>query len=87
MIVAGEPGGSIPSTKRKIEETWNADCYDYYGIADVWAPCATECEEKAGLHVLEDYVLPEVIDPETGDHVGEGECGKLVLTTLKREGR
>ena len=87
VIVAGESGGSIPSTKRKIEETWNADCYDYYGIADVWSPCATECEEKAGLHVLEDYVLPEVIDPETGEHVSEGECGELVLTTLKREGQ
>jgi phenylacetate-CoA ligase len=87
VIVAGEPGGSIPSTKRKIEEAWAADCYDYYGIADIWAPCATECEEKAGLHVLEDYVLPEVIDPETGEQVGEGEKGELVLTTLKREGQ
>jgi len=87
IIVAGEPGGSIASTKRKIEEAWAADCYDYYGIADIWASCAAECEEKAGLHVLEDYVLPEVIDPETGEQVGDGEKGELVLTTLKREGQ
>lgn len=87
VIVAGEPGGSVPSTKRRIEEAWGADCYDYYGIADIWAPCATECEEKAGLHLLEDYVLPEVIDPETGEGVAEGEKGELVLTTLRREGQ
>ncbi len=87
IIVAGEPGGSIASTKSKIERAWAADCYDYYGIADIWASCAAECEEKAGLHILEDYVLPEVIDPETGEQVSEGERGELVLTTLKREGQ
>ncbi len=87
IFVAGEPGGSIPETKRNIEEFWNADVYDYYGLSDIFGACAAMCKEKDGLHWGEDHIYIEVIDPETGEEVPEGERGELVLTSLKKVAR
>jgi len=53
IFVAGEPGGSIPETKRSIEELWQADVYDYYGLSDIFGACAAMCEAKDGLHWAE----------------------------------
>jgi phenylacetate-CoA ligase len=87
IFVAGEPGGSIETTRKRIENLWDADLYDYYGISDIFGACAGECTEKAGLHVAEDHLLVEVIDRETGEHVAEGERGEMYLTTLKKRAR
>lgn len=87
IFVAGEPGGSIPETRARIEGLWNADVYDYYGLSDIFGSCAGMCEEKHGLHWAEDHILVEVLDPETGEPVKEGERGEMVLTTLKKTAR
>lgn len=87
IFVAGEPGGSIENTRKRIENLWDANLYDYYGISDIFGACAGECTEKAGLHVAEDHLLVEVVDLKTGEHVAEGERGEMYLTTLKKRAR
>lgn len=87
IFVAGEPGGSIPETRQRIEALWGASIYDYYGLSDIFGSCAGMCEEKDGLHWAEDHILVEVIDPQSGEPVAEGERGELVLTTLKKSAR
>lgn len=87
IFVAGEPGGSIPETRQRIEELWGAEVYDYYGLSDIFGSCAGMCQEKEGLHWAEDHILVEVINPETGEAVPEGERGEMVLTTLKKSAR
>ncbi len=87
IFVAGEPGGSIPETRTRIEELWGASVYDYYGLSDIFGSCAGMCEEKDGLHWAEDHILVEVLDPVTGAAVAEGDRGEMVLTTLKKRAR
>jgi phenylacetate-CoA ligase len=87
VCVAGEPGGSIPETRQRIEALWGAKVYDYYGLSDIFGSCAGMCEEQHGLHWAEDHILVEVLDPETQEPVPEGERGELVLTTLKKAAR
>ncbi|WP_297812997.1 phenylacetate--CoA ligase family protein [uncultured Finegoldia sp.] len=87
IIVAGEPGGSIEATREKIEELWDADLYDFYGLSDIFGACAGMCEEKDGLHIAEDQILVEVINPETGEVLPEGEIGELVFTSLRKQAR
>ena len=57
IFVAGEPGGSIPETRARIEDLWGASVYDYYGLSDIFGSCAGMCEEKDGLHWAEDHIL------------------------------
>ncbi|WP_319244671.1 phenylacetate--CoA ligase [uncultured Propionivibrio sp.] len=87
IFVAGEPGGSIPETRQRIESLWGASVYDYYGLSDIFGSCAGMCEEKNGLHWAEDHILVEVLDPDSDEPVREGERGELVLTTLKKTAR
>ena len=87
IIVAGEPGGSIEATRRAIEELWDAEVYDFFGISDIFGACAGMCSEKNGLHLAEDHILVEVINPDTLEPVAEGERGEIVLTTLKKSAR
>ena len=84
IIVAGEPGGSIPEVRARIEKLWNARVYDHHGMTEV-GPVSYETTAVPGLLVvIEEAYLAEVIDPATGLEVNEGECGELVLTTLDR---
>lgn len=84
IIVAGEPGGSIPEVRARIEKLWNARVYDHHGMTEV-GPVSYETTAFPGqLVVIEEAYLAEVIDPATGLEVNEGECGELVLTTLDR---
>jgi phenylacetate-CoA ligase len=87
IFVAGEPGGSIPETRQRIEKLWGASVYDYYGLSDIFGSCAGMCEHKHGLHWAEDHIYVEVLDPATGEPVPFGERGELVLTTLKKTAR
>ncbi len=87
IFVAGEPGGSIPETRQRIEALWGAKVYDYYGLSDIFGSCAGMCEEQHGLHWAEDHILVEVLDPETQEPVADGERGELVLTTLRKSAR
>lgn len=85
-IHAGEPGAGIPSTKRKIEEAWGAKCYDHAGATEVGA-WGFECApQPGGMHVNEEEYIAEIIDPQTGEDVREGERGELIITNLGRIG-
>jgi phenylacetate-CoA ligase len=86
VVVAGEPGGSIPATRARIEAAWGARVFDHSGMTEI-GPAAIECQANpAGLHVLEEDYIAEVIDPTTGEPVPAGEGGELVLTNLGRTG-
>ncbi len=87
IIVAGEPGGSIPATRAAIERLWNAELYDFYGISDIYGACAGMCEVRDGLHLVEDQILLEVLNPQTGEPVPDGQPGEMVLTTLTKAAR
>lgn len=86
LIVAGEPGGSIPASRQRIESAWGARVFDHAGMTEV-GPTAIECPESpAGLHILEGRYVAEVIDPASGQPVPAGQLGELVLTNLGRLG-
>ena len=87
IFVAGEPGGSIPETRDNIQKLWDADVYDYFGLSDIFGACAAMCEAKEGLHWAEDHIFTEVVNPDTGEEVQEGERGELILTSLKKVAR
>lgn len=71
--------------RREIEELYGIRAYNSYGLSEICGPgVAFECPEQKGMHVWEDNVLAEIIDPATGAVVPEGEEGELVLTTLDR---
>ena len=82
IIVAGEPGGSIPGTKSRIEEAWGARLYDHTGATEVGAHGFT-CVAQNGVHLNEGEFIAEVIDPLTGKYSDEGE---LVISNLGRLG-
>ncbi|WP_058366517.1 phenylacetate--CoA ligase PaaK [Haloparvum sedimenti] len=82
--------GAEPCTdpmREEIEERLDVNGIDIYGLSEIIGPgVSNECHEaQDGLHLWEDHFYPEVIDPETGEHVEEGEEGELVLTTLSKE--
>ena len=87
IVTAGEPGGSIPSTRSRIQGLWNgARVVDHHGMTEV-GPVSFECPERHGvLHVMESAYIAEVIDPDSGQAVEAGKIGELVLTTLGRTG-
>ena len=74
--------------RTKLESAWGGayDACDIYGLSEIIGPgVAAECHQnKGGMHVAEDHFHPEILDPETGEPVPEGELGELVLTTLTR---
>jgi phenylacetate-CoA ligase len=87
IIVAGEPGGSVPATRQRIEAAWpGARVFDHHGMTEV-GPVTYECPRHPGrLHLIESAFFAEVIDPQNGASKTEGELGELVLTTLERIG-
>lgn len=73
--------------RAEIEEAFDMHAVDIYGLSEVMGPgVANECvETKDGLHIWEDHFYPEIIDPETGRPVADGEKGELVFTSLTKE--
>ena len=76
------------SMRREIEAAFDMHAVDIFGISEVMGPgVANECiETKDGLHIWEDHFYPEVIDPETGRVLPDGEAGEIVFTSLTKEG-
>ena len=87
IIVAGEPGGSIPATRKAIETLWDAKLYEFYGLSDIFGACAGMCEEQDGLHLAEDHILVETVDQKTGEVLPDGETGELVFTSIRKHAR
>ncbi|MCI9324122.1 MAG: phenylacetate--CoA ligase [Lachnospiraceae bacterium] len=72
--------------RRSIEESLGIKAYDIYGLTEISGPGVSfECEEQAGMHVQEDHFIPEIIDPETGRVLPEGEVGELVFTCITKK--
>ena len=72
--------------RRDIEKNLGIKAYDIYGLTETSGPgVAFECEDQSGMHINEDHFLPEIIDPETGEVLPDGEKGELVFTALTKE--
>ena len=82
--------GAEPWTEKmrdKIEEKLDIHAHDIYGLSEIMGPgVATDCQFHKGLHVHEDYFLPEIVDRETFQPVADGVTGELVISTLVKEG-
>jgi phenylacetate-CoA ligase len=76
------------SMRAEIERRMGIDALDLYGLSEIIGPgVAQECiETKDGLTIWEDHFFPEIIDPETGQVLPDGEAGELVLTSLTKQG-
>ena len=73
--------------RHAIENSLGIKAYDIYGLSEIMGPgVAYECECQNGMHVNEDMFIPEIIDPDTGEVLPEGQSGELVFTTLTKEG-
>ena len=82
IVVSGEPGGSIPEIRSRIEEAWGAKVFDHAGATEVGAYGFT-CTMQSGMHLNEGEFVMEVIDPASGQ---PAEHGELVITNLGRLG-
>ncbi len=82
--------GAEPYTeeyRKRIENLFNMKVYNSYGLSEMNGPgVAFECEQQNGLHVWEDAFIAEIVNPETGEPLPDGEVGELVMTTLCRQG-
>ncbi|MDB6111597.1 MAG: phenylacetate--CoA ligase family protein [Pedosphaera sp.] len=87
IIVAGEPGGSVPGIRARLAALWpGARLFDHHGMTEV-GPVTHECPARPGvLHVIESAYYAEVIDPGTQRAVAPNQAGELVLTPLGRTG-
>jgi len=92
LICGGEPASGIPSTRRRLEQTWNAKLHDVYGCTEAvpggWAFTCTEGlkSDPVSTHVQEDLQIWETVDPNTLEPVPEGTSGLTVVTNLNSEG-
>ncbi|MBR5505925.1 MAG: phenylacetate--CoA ligase, partial [Clostridia bacterium] len=72
--------------RRDIEKSLGLKAHDIYGLTEMCGPgVAFECSVQSGMHINEDYFIPEIIDPDTGEVLPEGSKGELVFTTLDKE--
>ena len=81
--------GAEPWTEQmrhNIEESLGIKAYDIYGLTEISGPGVSfECEEQAGMHIQEDHFIAEIINPETGEVLPEGEVGELVFTCITKK--
>lgn len=84
VCIGAEPHSE--EQRKRIEQLLGVKAYNCFGMSEMNGPgVAFECSEQNGLHIWEDYVIPEIINPQTLEPVPEGEIGELVLTTINRE--
>ncbi len=84
VCVGGEPGGSIPGTRERLEAQWGAPMYDCYGAFEC-QPIGWDTAAKLGPTLAEDFIYVEILHPETHEPVADGERGVLVITHLDKE--
>ncbi|WP_413853236.1 phenylacetate--CoA ligase family protein [Candidatus Ruminimicrobium bovinum] len=84
FFIGAEPHSE--AMRKKIEELYGVKAYNSYGLSEISGPgIAFECQCQKHLHIWEDYVYPEIVDPKTFKPLPDGEEGELVLTTLQRQ--
>lgn len=80
-------GGFLSAERRKLlEKSWDAECFNMFGMSEMFGPMAGECRKKNGLHYLDNYLMIEIVDPLSGKPVDEGKPGVAVYTTLWDKG-
>ena len=73
--------------RNRIQNELGIEIYDIYGLTEVYGPgIGISCDAHAGMHIWDDFVYIEIVDPETGENLPDGEVGELVLTTLRKQG-
>jgi phenylacetate-CoA ligase len=73
--------------RQRIANEMGIEIFDIYGLTEVYGPgIGISCEAHNGMHVWEDFVYVEIIDPKTGEVLPDGEVGEIVLTTLRKQG-
>ncbi len=73
--------------RNRIANEMGVEIFDIYGLTEVYGPgIGISCSEHNGMHIWEDYVYAEIVDPKTGEVLPDGEVGELVLTTLRKQG-
>ncbi len=73
--------------RERIANELGIELYDIYGLTEIYGPgIGINCEHNTGMHYWDDYLYLEIIDPETGEPVPDGEKGEIVITTLVKEG-
>ncbi|HWI54123.1 MAG TPA: phenylacetate--CoA ligase [Desulfobacteria bacterium] len=83
-IFGAEPWSE--NMRKEIEKSMGIKALNIYGLSEVMGPgVSMECECQCGMHVMEDYFIPEIIDPETGEQLPYGSKGELVFTTITKE--
>lgn len=83
-IFGAEPWSD--TLRKTLEDKLGLTAYDSYGMSELFGPgVAFECKERDGLHIWHDCYLVEIIDPKTGENLGDGERGELVVTPLMKE--
>ncbi len=82
-VLGAEPWSE--SMRKRIEEATGVKAYDIYGTSEQAGPMFTECEERNGIHIAGDIMYVEIIDPDSGEVLEEGEKGEMVVTMLKKE--
>ncbi len=84
-IIGSERWGE--KMRRRIASELGIELYDIYGLTEVYGPgIGMSCQHECGMHIWDDYIYCEIVDPKTGEQVPDGEIGELVITTLKKEG-
>ena len=85
MLILG--GGFMSRSRRElIESIWNAECFNLFGMSEMFGPIAAECRQRYGLHFFDDYLMIELVDPDTSEPVQPGKPGVAVYTTLWEKG-
>ena len=84
-IIGSERWGE--KMRDRISKELGFELYDIYGLTEVYGPgIGVSCGEHNGIHVWDDYIYFEIVDPVTGENLPDGEVGELVITTLKKQG-
>lgn len=84
-IIGSERWGA--KIRQRIMDGLGIDTYDIYGLTEVYGPgIGISCKHDCGMHIWDDYIYLEIVDPETGEPVPDGEWGEIVITTLVKEG-
>jgi len=84
-IIGSERWGD--KMRKAIAEELGVDFYDIYGLTEIYGPgIGISCDYRNGIHMWDDYIYFEIIDPKTGKVLPDGEYGELVITTLRKEG-
>lgn len=86
-IVRAIAAGEVYSdeVRDKIEKKLKIKIYDHYGLCEVYTGLAYECEKRQGLHILDDFVIAEIVDPVSRRVLPDGKYGELVLTSLRKK--